>query len=253
VSLPFDEFSSNMNSILSIRDLTKLFGDNAVLKGVNLEVAVGAMTVIMGPSGCGKSTLLRCINRLIEPTSGVIEFNGQDITGSQTDVSWLRQQIGFVFQQFALFRHLTVLENVTLALRKLQGASRAQAKDRAMAELAKFGMAEFAAKFPAELSGGQQQRVAIARALAMNPKVLLMDEPTSALDPVKSREVAQLLIGLSQEGVTIISVTHDLNLAASLSDSITFIHEGRVHAQGSVMELAQRIDDPVIQNFFGRL
>ena len=134
----------------------------------------------------------------------MIEFNGQSITGPDTDVLWLRQQIGFVFQQYALFRHLTVIDNVSLALRKLRGVSRVEAKAKAEHELAKFGMIEHVDKYPSELSGGQQQRVAIARALAMDPKVLLMDEPTSALDPVKSREVSQLLNGLCQEGVTII-------------------------------------------------
>lgn len=242
-----------MTSQLSIRDLTKRFDDTSVLEGVSLEVAQGELKVLMGPSGCGKSTLLRCVNRLIEPTSGVIEFNGQDITQPQTNVSLLRQQIGFVFQQFALFRHLTVVDNVSLALRKLRGASRAEATARALHELNKFDMAEHADKYPAALSGGQKQRVAIARALVMDPQVLLMDEPTSALDPVKSREVSQFLNGLSQEGVTIICVTHDLNLAASLSSVITFLHGGRIHAQGSVADLAQRVDDPVIQNFFGRL
>lgn len=240
-----------MTPILSIRNLTKKFAGTPVLEGVSLELARGELKVIMGPSGCGKSTLLRCINRLIEPTSGVIEFNGQDITQASTDVSWVRQQIGFVFQQFALFRHLTVLENVSLALRKLRGVNRSDAKSRALQELTKFGMAAFADKFPAELSGGQKQRVAIARTLAMDPQVLLMDEPTSALDPVKSREVAQLLRSLSQEGVTIVCVTHDLNLAESLSQAITFVHNGRIHAVGSVSALAQRVEDPVIQRFFG--
>jgi polar amino acid transport system ATP-binding protein len=239
-----------MSSLLSVRELTKQFDGTAVLKGVSFEVVSGQIKIIMGPSGCGKSTLLRCINRLIEPSSGVIEFNGQTITDPTTDVLWLRQQIGFVFQQYALFRHLTVIDNVSLALRKLRGLPRAQAKAKAEHELAKFGMVEHADKFPSELSGGQQQRVAIARALAMDPKVLLMDEPTSALDPVKSREVAQLLKDLGQEGVTIICVTHDLNLAESLSAAVTFIHEGRIHATGSVKELAERIDDGVISNFF---
>lgn len=241
-----------MSSLLSVRDLTKQFDDTVVLKGVSFEVESGQMKVMMGSSGCGKSTLLRCINRLIEPTSGVIEFNGQSITGPDTDVLWLRQQIGFVFQQYALFRHLTVIDNVSLALRKLRGVSRVEAKAKAEHELAKFGMIEHVDKYPSELSGGQQQRVAIARALAMDPKVLLMDEPTSALDPVKSREVSQLLNGLCQEGVTIICVTHDLNLAQSLSPLITFIHEGYVHASGSVKELSERTDDHVIQNFFQR-
>lgn len=241
-----------MTSILSVRNLTKSFDGQQVLRGVSLDVAPGEIKVIMGSSGCGKSTLLRCINRLVDPTSGSVFLNGQDVTLASTDVRWLRQQIGFVFQQFALFRHLTALDNVTLALRKLRRMNRADAEQKALHELAKFGMAEHAGKFPSELSGGQKQRVAIARVLAMDPKVLLMDEPTSALDPVKSREVSHLLTSLNNEGVTIICVTHDLTLATSLSERVTFIHEGLIHAQDSVQALAARTDDPVIHSFFGR-
>ena len=240
-----------MTSILSIHNLTKSFDGQQVLRGVSLEVDPGEIKVIMGSSGCGKSTLLRCINRLVEPSSGSIYLNGQDVALPGTDLRWLRQQIGFVFQQFALFRHLTALDNVTLALRKLQHMSRADAEHKAMHELAKFGMADHAHKFPSELSGGQKQRVAIARVLAMDPKVLLMDEPTSALDPVKSREVSQLLSRLNNEGVTIVCVTHDLTLAASLSDTVTFIHEGLIRAQDSVQALSAYKDDPIIRNFFG--
>jgi len=241
-----------MTSILSIRNLTKTFGEQQVLRGVSLDVAPAEIKVIMGSSGCGKSTLLRCINRLVDPTSGSVFLNGQDVTLPSTDVRWLRQQIGFVFQQFALFRHLTALDNVTLALLKLRRMSRQEAVQKAMHELEKFDMADHAGKFPSELSGGQKQRVAIARVLAMDPKVLLMDEPTSALDPVKSREVSHLLTGLNQEGVTIICVTHDLTLASSLSERITFIHEGLIHAQDSVQALATRTDDPIIHRFFGQ-
>jgi polar amino acid transport system ATP-binding protein len=241
-----------MASILSIRDVTKQFGDQHVLRGISLEVVPGEIKVIMGASGCGKSTLLRCINRLVEPTSGSISLNGQIITDRATDLRWLRQQIGFVFQQFALFRHLTVLDNVTLALKKLRGMPRAEAKEKALFELAKFDMATHAEKFPSELSGGQKQRVAIARSLAMDPKVLLMDEPTSALDPVKSREVASLLNTLNTDGVTIVCVTHDLDLAASLSEKVIFIHAGKVLAEDSVSALAQHLNDPTIRDFFGR-
>ena len=241
-----------MTSILSIRDITKQFGDQHVLRGISLEVVAGEIKVIMGASGCGKSTLLRCINRLVEPTSGSITLNGRIITDPGTDLRWLRQQIGFVFQQFALFRHLTVLDNVTLALKKLRGMPRAEAKEKALLELAKFDMATHAEKFPSELSGGQKQRVAIARSLAMDPKVLLMDEPTSALDPVKSREVASLLNTLNTDGVTIVCVTHDLDLAASLSEKVIFIHEGKVLAEDSVAALAQHLNDSTIRDFFGR-
>jgi len=241
-----------MTSILSIRDVTKQFEDVQVLRGVSLEVVPGEIKVIMGPSGCGKSTLLRCINRLVDPTSGSIVFNGQTITDPDTDLRWLRQQIGFVFQQFALFRHLTVIDNVTLALKKLRGMPRAEARDKALYELTKFDMAGHADKFPSELSGGQKQRVAIARSLAMDPRVLLMDEPTSALDPVKSREVAKLINTLNTDGVTIVCVTHDLDLAASISEKVIFLHEGKVRAQDSVAAMAQNLDDPILRDFFGR-
>jgi len=242
-----------MTNILSIRDVTKEFGGVQVLCGVSLEVVPSEIKVIMGASGCGKSTLLRCINRLVDPTSGSIDFNGQTITDPSTDLRWLRQQIGFVFQQFALFRHLTVLDNVTLALKKLRGMPQAEAKDKALFELRKFDMADHAEKFPSELSGGQKQRVAIARSLAMDPRVLLMDEPTSALDPVKSREVAKLMNTLNIEGVTIVCVTHDLDLASSLSEKVIFLHEGKVRAQDSVAAMAQNLDDPILRDFFGRV
>ena len=239
-------------SILSIRDLTKSFGTQQVLRGVSLEVQPGEIKVIMGSSGCGKTTLLRCINRLVDPTSGAIFLNGQDVALAGTDLRWLRQQIGFVFQQVALFRHLTAQENVTLALRKIRRMSRQEAEQKAMLELAKFDMVDHAGKYPSELSGGQKQRVAIARVLAMDPKVLLMDEPTSALDPLKSREVSHMLMRLNEQDVTIICVTHDLTLATSLSNNITFIHEGLIYAQDSVQALAACTEDPIIHRFFGR-
>lgn len=241
-----------MTPVLKIRDLTKQYGDHPVLHGVSLDVHHGEIKVIMGPSGCGKSTLLRCINRLVDPGSGSIELNGQDITLPNTDLKLLRQQIGFVFQQFALFRHLTVLDNVTLALCKLLGKSKQSAKEKALHELQRFDMGSHAHKFPAELSGGQKQRVAIARALAMEPKVLLMDEPTSALDPVKAREVGQLISRLNQDGVTIVCVTHDLDLAMSISERVTFMHDGRVKAEGQATTLACDSDDADIRAFFGR-
>ena len=241
-----------MTSILSIRNLTKSFGAQTVLGGVSMEVAPGEIKVIMGSSGCGKSTLLRCVNRLIEPTSGSIYFEDQNITAPGTDVRWLRQQIGLVFQQFALFRHLTALENVSLALRKILQMDKAQAEQKALHELARFDMAAHARKFPSELSGGQKQRVAIARCLAMDPKVLLMDEPTSALDPIKSREVSHLLATLNKDGRTIICVTHDLTLAATLSDKVIFIHGGLIKAHDSVESLAKRSDDPIFREVFGQ-
>lgn len=173
--------------LIQVRNLVKQFDAQTVLNGVDLDIVEGDLRVIMGPSGCGKSTLLRCFNRLVEPTSGSIVFKGQNIMDADVDVRALRQSIGFVFQQFALYRHLNVVANITLALRKLKGMGKVAAEEKAMYELERFDMAAHRDKYPAQLSGGQMQRVAIARALAMDPAILVLDEPTSALDPVMSR------------------------------------------------------------------
>jgi len=218
----------NASPLIEIRQLVTRFGEHTVLNGVDLDLYAGEIKVVMGPSGCGKSTLLRCLNRLVEPTSGLIRFRGQDITAPGTDVRALRQSIGFVFQQFALYRHLTVLDNVSLGLRKLRGLRRAEAEQKALQELDRLEMAGHRDKYPAQLSGGQKQRVAIARALAMDPAVVVFDEPTSALDPVMSREVAALINRLHDEGVTMLCVTHDLVLAQNIADAVIFLDQGRV-------------------------
>ncbi len=238
--------------LIEIRQLVKRFGDHTVLNGVDLELFAGDIKVVMGPSGCGKSTLLRCLNRLVEPTSGVIRFRGEDITAPGVDVRALRQSIGFVFQQFALCRHLTVLDNVTLGLRKLRGLRRAEAEQKALHELDRLEMASHRDKYPAQISGGQKQRVAIARALAMDPAVVVFDEPTSALDPVMSREVAGLINRLHQEQVTMLCVTHDLVLAQNIADEVIFLDQGVIRAQDSIARLAANHADPQVRAFFGR-
>lgn len=204
----------------------------------------------MGASGSGKSTLLRCLNRLIEPTSGSILFRGKEVLGSHVDVRELRQQIGFVFQHFALYSHLNVLENVTLGLRKLKCMSQAEAKEKALLELSHLDMTPHCDKYPSQLSGGQKQRVAIARCLAMDPAVLVMDEPTSALDPVMSRDVADLINRLHGTGVAMICVTHDLNLARNIAEKVMFLDKGMIRADDGIDALSQH-SDPVIQAFFG--
>ena len=204
----------------------------------------------MGASGSGKSTLLRCLNRLIEPTSGSILFRGKEVLGSHVDVRELRQQIGFVFQHFALYSHLNVLENVTLGLRKLKRMSQAEAKEKALLELSHLDMTPHCDKYPSQLSGGQKQRVAIARCLAMDPAVLVMDEPTSALDPVMSRDVADLINRLHGTGVAMICVTHDLNLARNIAEKVMFLDKGMIRADDGIDALSQH-SDPVIQAFFG--
>jgi polar amino acid transport system ATP-binding protein len=238
-------------ALLEVKDLVKTYSDKTVLDSVSFTLDEGEAKVVMGPSGCGKSTLLRCLNRLIEPTSGSIIFDGEDVTGPGVDVRMLRSRIGFVFQNFALYRHLSVLDNVTLALRRLKGMPRREADQRALHELDRMDMAEKRDAFPAALSGGQSQRVAIARALAMDPKVLFFDEPTSALDPIMVREVVTLINRLYLDGVTILCVTHDLALAKYVSDRVIFLEQGRVFAEDLIENLLDRDGDPVIDEFFG--
>lgn len=237
-------------ALIEVKDLVKEFDGQKVLSNINLDLHEGDVRVLMGASGSGKSTLLRCLNRLIEPTSGSIIFRGQEVLGANVDVRQLRKQIGFVFQQFALYSHLTVLDNVTLGLRKLNGMTKAEAKEKALLELSHFDMATHCDKYPAQLSGGQKQRVAIARALAMDPAVLVMDEPTSALDPVMSRDVAELINRLHDDGITMICVTHDLNLARNIADRVMFLDKGVIRADDRIDALS-RHEDPVIQTFFG--
>jgi len=238
-------------AILEVQNLVKSYGDKAILDGVSFALEEGEAKVIMGPSGCGKSTLLRCLNLLIEPTSGSILLDGKDVTRPGTDVRAMRSRIGFVFQNFALYRHMSVLDNVGLALRRLKKIPRREAEERALHELDRMEMADKRDAYPAALSGGQSQRVAIARALAMDPKVLFFDEPTSALDPIMVREVVTLINRLYLDGVTILCVTHDLTLAKHISDRVVFLDHGKVYAEDRIEDLLARDADPVIDEFFG--
>lgn len=236
-------------ALIQVRDLVKEFDGQTVLSNINLDLQEGDVRVLMGASGSGKSTLLRCLNRLVEPTSGSIVFRGKEVLDPSVDVRELRKQIGFVFQQFALYSHLTVLENVSLGLRKLQKMGKAEAKEKALLELSHFEMTPHGDKYPSQLSGGQKQRVAIARALAMDPAVLVLDEPTSALDPVMSRDVADLINRLHSNGITMICVTHDLNLARNIADKVMFLDRGVIRADESIEILSQH-PDPEIHAFF---
>ena len=237
-------------AILQIKDLEKSFDARKVLNGVTLSVEAGDVRVVMGPSGCGKTTLIRCINRLETPDAGDILFKGESTFAAQTDLQVLRQKIGFLFQSFALYRHLNVLDNVTLALRKLKNMPRKPAEALAQHELEQFGMLPHAAKFPAQLSGGQKQRVALVRALVMEPEIILLDEPTSALDPVLTNEVVNLVRKLQQRQVTVLCVTHDVGFAQKISDKVVFLYNGSVQAEASVAELRSHTDNEEIERFF---
>ena len=238
--------------LIQIRDLVKSFNGQTILNGINLEVETGEVKVIMGASGCGKTTLLRCLNRLVQPTSGTIHVDGVDVGNPQTDIRKLRQRIGFVFQQFALYRHLNVMDNVTLGLIKLRGMTRQEASAVALTQLDRLEMGKHHDKYPSELSGGQKQRVALARVLAMDPSVVVLDEPTSALDPVMSQEVGALIRQLNSEGVTIICATHDVGLGRSIAERVVFLENGTVKANERFDFLAQSCTDAETRAFFDR-
>ncbi len=208
------------------RDVQKWYGDFHVLKGIDVTVREGEVIVILGPSGSGKSTFIRCINRLEEHQQGQIIVDGTELTHDIRNIQEIRREVGMVFQQFNLFPHLTVLDNVTLAPINVRKWSREKAEEVAMRWLDRVGIPEQAAKFPGQLSGGQQQRVAIARALAMEPKILLFDEPTSALDPEMIKEVLDVMRDLAKQGYTIMAVTHEMGFAQSVADRVLFFDDG---------------------------
>ncbi len=214
------------NVLLETKDLRKDFGGNQVLKGISTQICQGEVVAIIGPSGCGKSTFLRSLNLLETPTGGSVIFEGKEITAPGTDVNKIRQKIGMVFQQFNLFPHLTIMENITLAPVLLKKMSKEDADKRAMELLERVGLPDKAQAYPAMLSGGQKQRIAIARALAMNPDVMLFDEPTSALDPEMVGEVLELMKELAKDGMTMVVVTHEMGFAREVASRVVFINEG---------------------------
>ena len=221
-----------MTNAIEINNLHKSFGDLEVLRGIDFRVGVGEVVCVIGPSGSGKSTLLRCVNRLEDPTSGTILIEGEDITDVDTDVDEVRRRIGIVFQRFNLFNHLTVIENVAIAQRKVLGRSRAEANKIALENLDRVGVAEKAEEYPRRLSGGQQQRVAIARALAMDPDMMLFDEATSALDPELVGEVLGVMRTLAEDGMTMLVVTHEIGFAKGVADRVVFMDDGLVVEDG---------------------
>ena len=221
------------NIVLSIRDLHKIYpGGVHAVRGVDFDVHEGESVAIIGSSGSGKSTVLRCINRLIEPTNGVIELRGDRINTPSANVNEVRSRIGMVFQSFELFSHLKVLDNVTLGLRHVRGMGKAEAEEVALEVLDRVDMLDRIDAYPGNLSGGQKQRVAIARALAMKPEVILFDEPTSALDPELIGSVLQTIRGLADEGMTMVIVTHEINFARDVADRIVYLDQGKVAEEG---------------------
>jgi polar amino acid transport system ATP-binding protein len=233
------------------RDVRVSFGGTPVLRGVDLSVPAASTTCVIGPSGSGKSTLLRVVNRLLEPDAGDVRLDGESVLRENPDR--LRQRIGMVFQHFNLFPHKSVQDNITLALTKLKGLDKAEAAERALAELERVGLAHKAADRPGRLSGGQQQRVAIARALAMDPEVMLFDEATSALDPELVKGVLAVMSDLASEGMTMLVVTHEMGFARSAADQVAFMDQGRIVESGSPDAIFGQPDSPRLQQFLSQV
>ena len=247
--------------LLSVQGLRKRFGADEVLRGIDLDVQRGDCIAILGASGSGKSTLLRCLNFMERPSAGTVTLAGQAIgratSGSErqydeAELTRVRQRVGMVFQQFNLFPHMTVLANVMEGLRTVKRLPVAAARDKAMAELVRVGLADKADAYPARLSGGQKQRVAIARALAMEPELLLFDEPTSALDPELVGEVLRVIRSLADEGRTLLLVTHELGFAFHVANRVLFIADGVIHEQGPPQQLLKAPTQPRTQAFLAR-
>ena len=239
--------------MIDVKNLRKAFGDHEVLKGVNEHIEKGEKVVVIGPSGSGKSTFLRCLNLLEEPTSGEIIFEGQNITSKQTDINLVRRRMGMVFQQFNLFPHLTVKENIKLAPVKLKIMSDEEADKRALELLARVGLPDKADSYPAQLSGGQQQRIAIARALAMNPDVMLFDEPTSALDPEMVGEVLEIMKELADDGMTMVVVTHEMGFAREVATRVLFMDGGNIVEQNEPHQFFANPQNARLKDFLSKV
>ncbi|MGE5632427.1 MAG: amino acid ABC transporter ATP-binding protein [Caulobacteraceae bacterium] len=239
--------------MIQVSDLQKKFGDLQVLNGINVKIEKGEVMVIIGPSGSGKSTFLRCLNLLEEPTAGEVIFEGTSITDKKNDINKLREKMGMVFQQFNLFPHKTVLENITLAPRKVKKLTEKAADEIALGLLKRIGLEDKTHVYPNQLSGGQKQRIAIARALAMSPDVMLFDEPTSALDPEMVGEVLDVMKELAAEGMTMVVVTHEMGFAKEVGSRVLFMDEGRIVEEGSPEEVFNNPQNPRTKDFLGKV
>ena len=239
--------------LIQVQHLGKAFGALGVLKDINVDIYKGDVVCVIGPSGSGKSTFLRCLNRLEEPTSGKILFEGVDITDPKTDIDKHRQKMGMVFQQFNLFPHMTIMKNLTIAPMKLQGVSQKDAEAEAMRLLERVGLADRANAYPNQLSGGQKQRIAIVRALCMKPDVMLFDEPTSALDPEMVGEVLNVMRDLADQKMTMVVVTHEMGFAREVSTRVMFMDEGYFVEENAPAEFFANPKNERLKNFLGKV
>ena len=239
--------------MIYVKDLAKSFGDNHVIKNINMHITPGEKVVIVGPSGSGKSTFLRCLNLLEQPTGGTITFDGQDITAPGVDVNKIRRRMGMVFQHFNLFANLTVKENIMLAPVKLGKMTKEEAAKKAEDLLARIGLADKADAYPAQLSGGQKQRIAIVRSLAMNPDIILFDEPTSALDPEMVGEVLNVMKELAADGMTMVVVTHEMGFAREVANRVMFINDGVIKEENTPQEIFSNPKSPRLQEFLSKV
>ena len=244
---------SDKKVLIEVKDLCKSFGNVNVLNGISTEIAQGEVVAIIGPSGCGKSTFLSSLNLLEEPTSGVITFEGTDITDKSVDINKMRQKIGMVFQQFNLFPNYTVKGNIMLAPVQTGLMNKEEASKRADELLMRVGLSDKADTYPAMLSGGQKQRIAIARALAMNPDVMLFDEPTSALDPEMVGEVLEIMKELAQDGMTMVVVTHEMGFAREVASRVMFINEGQIQEENTPAEFFANPQNPRLCDFLSKV
>ncbi|SEH30189.1 amino acid ABC transporter ATP-binding protein [Selenomonas sp. KH1T6] len=238
--------------MIDIKGLKKSFGENEVLRGIDLSIDAKEVVVIIGPSGSGKSTLLRCMNYLEQPTAGLVTVDGIPLDG-EAHINKVREEVGMVFQRFNLFPHMTVLDNIMLAPMKVKKVAKDEAEKTARELLARVGLSEKADSYPPQLSGGQQQRVAIARALAMHPKVMLFDEPTSALDPEMVGEVLDVMRSLAKEGMTMVIVTHEMGFAREVGDRLLFVDEGRIIEQGVPKEVFEHPKEERTRSFLSKV
>lgn len=239
--------------LIEVKNLCKTFGKHEVLKGINTTISKGEVVAIIGPSGCGKSTFLRSLNLLEEPTSGVITFEGTDITDESVDINQMREKMGMVFQQFNLFPNMTIRENIMLAPVKRKKLTKEEAANRAEELLKRIGLSDKADAYPSQLSGGQKQRIAIIRALAMNPDVMLFDEPTSALDPEMVGEVLELMNELAADGMTMVVVTHEMGFAREVANRVLFINDGIIQEDNTPKELFEHPQNPRLQEFLSKV